>query len=63
MDTEEKVMSHICDWCGHVVPDESEHMMRVILKACRHDVCYVCALEWVSEPKLTLDLEPSEMRE
>lgn len=50
-----------CVWCGALVR-ENDRMMALIVAATSACVCYECALEWVSEPKLqVLDLDPHGM--
>ena len=45
-----------CEWCGTTF-QENERMSKLILACVRVGVCYECALEWVCEPWLTLDLD------
>ena len=50
-----------CEWCEATF-NESAHMVELIqacidMSVC---VCYECALEWNSQPWLTLDLERDE---
>lgn len=45
-----------CEWCGAEF-HESERMMALIVVATNAFVCYECALEWVSEPRITLDFD------
>lgn len=48
-----------CEWCG-VEFHENKRMMALIVVATSSFVCYECALEWVSAPKLTLDFDVEE---
>lgn len=47
-----------CGWCGRVYA-ENDRMRGIIVSTVHAHVCYECALEWTSEPRLHLDLEPS----
>ena len=48
-----------CDWCQREFV-ENDRMMKLIVVATSAWVCYECALEWVSDQRVTLecDLDP-----
>ena len=49
----------ICEHCGAIVR-ENDRLMTLITSATSQWLCYECALEWVSNPKLTLDFDVSD---
>ena len=54
-------MNFMCEWCGHKVAN-NDRMAQLCHTTCGAWVCYECALAWVSEPRLTLDLDEEILR-